>query len=226
MSVLTPLINNWIKNSSECILALPWFWWEWETVKRILNYYKEKRTSWYTFTIPGYLDRCNNSKFSFKSLEDDTRKIVEGLLENHESVILIWNSMSSIPILNTAKEFSSIIGSIVLLSPILNPKKVLENVCELRNIADLSLEEQIKQIWEDSGVNISIEAFRGEIKDLFCFDGMWLTKKTIIFTNPNDLIIWKSNEGLLQWQIISTNTVPWDDYHHSISVDHISSQLP
>jgi hypothetical protein len=54
--------------------------------------------------------------------------------------------MSSIPILNTAKEFSSIIGSIVLLSPILNPKKVLENVCELRNIADLSLEKQIKQI--------------------------------------------------------------------------------
>lgn len=226
------LETNSVSESPVGALTLSWFWahMKSDTIKRLFTWLWEKEIAAYTFEKPGSF-KLPDTIFSLESLEERIQEAVDYISKRHDKIILIPNSITSIPFLKVAQELKDNLESLLFIAPVFNPEKAVLNELSSKNIKTEALQDEVlRNVGEMMKIKIDTKKVLEEMEELRNPDSVvplisWVKAPIKFFMNQNDAIIdpslvrhiWELTER----EIISTSSIAWNQTMHAVPIDEV-----
>lgn len=244
------IIDNWIKAPQKtAIFTLSWYWAcaVWENVQNIFETCAQSWMSAFTITKPGHDERKENSNFSLTQLEAETVEALDELKRRgYTQIVLIGNSISSLPIINASKKHEDIVQKLVLVAPVLDLAQTIRKKVKL--LAWVDLPTRLWDNWVKQSIIppqiipqiaqwVTLEE-KSFVADIWTF--WWRHSDDIatmfpsgvpieIYSNPWDKIIWpwlvtKVAQKVRAYHVL-VDDIPWDTSRHYVDASIIIDQI-
>ena len=241
------IIHNGItsENNSTAIFTLSWYWScaVWENVSQLFQACAENKIPAFTITKPWHDERKWDSVFSLSILEKETIEALQELRsKGYTNIILVGNSISSLPIIRAANAINWWVSRIVLISPVFDLSQTIRKKVKMLTWIDLPTfigEDGVKKSTIASQiipkiaqwVTLDQESFLDDVQKFW-----WIPAQQVIemfppgvpvdiYGNLADKIIWiwlmKKVSDWIWANFYETQPIPGDPLFHSVDYSKI-----